>query len=316
MEYRTLQSTSLNVSVLGFGASPLGNEFRKIDPEDGQRAVDAAIDHGINYFDVAPYYGRTLAEKRLGKFLDGKRNQVVLATKACRYGEEHPDGFDFSAERTVRSVEKSLRRLRTDVIDLLQVHDVEFGDPEVIIHETLPALHRLKKQGKIRHVGITGYPLQILKSIASTAEVDTILSYCHYNLMDTTMDQVLTPFARKQGIGLINASPLHMGMLTTSGAPDWHPAPQEVEEAAQKATACCAEHGIDISALALQFALDYDEVASTLVGMSSPRSVKRNVQAVGRKPDPDLLAAVQEIIEPVANRSWPSGRPEYQDDAF
>jgi L-galactose dehydrogenase len=317
MEYRSLADTSLDVSVLGFGASPLGNEFREIDPADGQQAVNNAIDHGVNYFDVAPYYGRTLAEERLGKFLDGKRDEVILATKACRYGKELPDGFDFSAERTVRSVEESLHRLRTDVIDVLQVHDVEFGDADKIIGETLPALHQLKKQGKIRYVGITGYPLQILKKIASEAEVDTILSYCHYDLMDTTMDRVLTPFAREQGIGLINASPLHMGMLTDRGAPDWHPAPPEVEEVAQEVAECCADYGTNVSALAMQFALDYDGVATTLVGMSSPRSVERNVQALnGGKPDPELLAEVQQIVAPVADRSWPSGLPENQDDAL
>ena len=316
MQYRPLGRTSLNVSVLGFGASPLGNEFREIDPAEGRRAVDAAIDHGINYFDVAPYYGRTLAETRLGEYLEGKRDQVILATKVGRYGKALPDGFDFSAERTVRSVEESLRRLRTDVIDILQVHDVEFGDADVIISETLPAMHRLKEEGKIRYVGITGYPLQILKQIATSAEVDTLLSYCRYNLMDTAMDRVLTPFARERGIGLINASPLHMGMLTSRGAPDWHPAPPDVGEAAQRAADYCAERGVDLAALAMQLALDYDVVATTLVGMSSRRSVERNVKAVGQKPDAELLADVQAILAPVADRTWPSGLPENQDDAL
>ena len=314
MQYRPLGSTSLNVSILGFGVLPLGNEFREVDPTEGRRAVDAAIDHGINYFDVAPYYGRTLAETRLGEYLEGKRDQVILATKVGRYSKAPPDGFDFSAEHTVRSVEESLRRLRTDVLDVVQVHDVEFGDRDVILGETLPALYRLKEQGRIRYVGITGYPLQILKQIAAEAEVDTLLSYCRYNLMDTAMDRVLTSFARQRGIGLINASPLHMGMLTNRGAPAWHPAPPDVGEAAQEVVAYCAERGVDLAALALQFALDYDGVATTLVGMSSRRSVERNVKAVGQKPDVRLLADVQAILASVADRTWPSGLPENQDD--
>ena len=136
MDYRLLGQTGLRVSVLGFGAAPLGNEYHAIDPAAAQRAVEVAIDRGINYFDVAPYYGRTLAEERLGAYLEGQRDQVVLATKVGRFDKDLPDGFDFSAERTVRSVEESLRRLRTDVIDVIKVHDVEFGDVDPRTGET------------------------------------------------------------------------------------------------------------------------------------------------------------------------------------
>jgi len=310
MQYRQLGKTSLQVSVLGFGASPLGDEFGAIDPRDGQRAVDAAIDHGITYFDVAPYYGRTLAETRLGTFLKGKRHQIILATKAGRYDRHLPDGFDFSAEGITRSVEGSLRRLQTDVIDVFQAHDVEFGKREVILHETLPALHRLKEQGKIRYTGITGYPLGFLKSMAEASDVDVVLSYCHYTLLDTTLDAVLRPLARARGIGLINASPLHMGMLTQAGAPPWHPAPRAVQKKTRSAAQWCADRGVDLAALALQFALDYEHAATTLVGMRRPEEVIRNVQAVGTPPDSGLLAAVRTILRPVLDRSWPSGLPE------
>lgn len=313
MDYRPLGRTGLDVSVLGLGASPLGDEFGAIDPGAGQRAVDAAIDHGITYVDVAPYYGRTLAEERLGEALVGKRERVVLATKVGRYGKSLPDGFDFSAERTVRSVEESLQRLRTDVIDVIQVHDVEFVDPVVVIDQTLPALYRLREEGKVRFVGITGYPLGALKKIASAVEVDTVLSYCRYNLMDTALDRVLRPFTEARGIGLINASPLHMGLLTAGGPPDWHPAPDAVVAAAREVAAVCAAHGTDVSALALQFALDYSGVATTLVGMGSARTVEQNVRAVGTPPDPGLLAEVRRIVAPVAGRTWPSGLPANQD---
>ncbi|MEM6644960.1 MAG: aldo/keto reductase [Bacteroidota bacterium] len=315
MQYRTLGQTGLEVSILGFGASPLGNEFREIDPAEGQRAVDAALDAGINYFDVAPYYGRTLAEERLGTFLDGKRDRVFLATKVARYGKALPDGFDFSAERMVQSVEASLRRLRTDVIDVIQVHDVEFGDPDVIINETLPALERLRQAGKVRFIGVTGYPLQILRALADQAPVDAILSYCHYNLLDTRMDAVLTPFAQASGVGLISASPLHMGMLTQRGAPAWHPAPEAVKVASETAAAWCAERGLDLATLAMQFALAHEAVATTLVGMSSTRSVARNVAALEAPMDETAMAAVRELLAPVADVTWPSGLPQNQDDA-
>src|SRR5580698_3098019 len=109
MEYRSLGTTDINVSMIGFGASPLGDVFRTIDPNEGVRAVHFAIDSGINFFDVSPYYGLTLAEKRLGEALSGYREKVVLATKCGRYGE---NVFDYSAKQVSVGVEESLQRLK------------------------------------------------------------------------------------------------------------------------------------------------------------------------------------------------------------
>jgi L-galactose dehydrogenase len=309
MIYRTLGKTGLEVSILGFGASPLGNEFGTVDPDEGKRAVHLAIERGINYFDVAPYYGRTLAEERLGAALLGRRHKVILATKMGRYGAHD---FDFSAARVIKSVEESLQRLQTDHIDVYQIHDIEYGRKEQIVGETLPAMYRLKEQGKVRFVGITGYPVGILADVAE-AGVDTILSYCRYNLMDTSMDEVLAPVAERKGIGLINASPLHMRVLTGRGAPDWHPAPKRVIRAGEEAAALCHSQGVDISDLAMQFVLGYPHAATTLVGMSKVRSVERNLKSVGKQADPDLLAQVLAIIKPVANTVWMEGRPENDD---
>jgi L-galactose dehydrogenase len=310
MIYRVLGNTGLKVSIIGFGAASLGHEYGLIDPDEGNRAVHYAIERGINYFDVAPFYGRTLAETRLGEALVGFRDKVILATKVGRYGI---DDFDFSAKRVFESVEGSLGRLKTDYIDVFQVHDIEFGDKAQIIHETLPAMHKLKQEGKVRFVGITSYPLGVLKDVAEAAEVDTILSYCRYNLMDTTMDDVLTPVAKRKGIGLINASPLHMRVLTEKGAPDWHPAPKRVLEVGQKVARFCRGRGADVADLAMQFALQHDYVATTLVGMSKVSHVDHNVTSVGVAPYADILAEVQEMIEPVVNTVWIEGRPENQD---
>ena len=313
MIYKTLGKTGLKVSIIGFGASPLGAEFGQIVPEEGERAVEYAIDHGINYFDVSPYYGRTLAEKRLGEFLKGKRDKIILATKVGRYGISLPGGFDFSAQRVIKSVEESLQRLKTDYIDVFQIHDIEFGKRKQIIEETLPVMFKLKRQGKVRFVGITGYPLSPLKEIVETQEIDTVLSYCRYNLLDTTMDDILIPAVKKKSVGLINASPLHMRALTEKGAPDWHPAPKKVLQGVKKAAQFCREKGINISDLSLQFAFSHKYVAVTLVGMSKVRHVKANLNNVGVKPDPDLLKKVREIIKPVANIYWEEGLPENYD---
>jgi L-galactose dehydrogenase len=310
MIYGVLGNTGLKVSIVGFGAASLGHEYGQIDSDEGNRAVHYAIERGINYFDVAPFYGRTLAETRLGEALVGHRDKVILASKVGRYDV---DEFDFSAKRIITSVEESLDRLKTDYIDVFQAHDIEFVDKEQIINETLPAMNMLKQQGKVRFVGITGYPLHVLKDVAEASEVDTILSYCRYNLMDSTMDDVLTPAARRKGIGLINASPLHMRVLTEKGAPDWHPAPRRVLEVGRQVARYCRSRGVDIADLAMQYALGHDYVATTLVGMSRVKHVDSNVKSVGVAPDPGILAEVLHMIEPVANVVWIEGRPENQD---
>ncbi len=312
--YRRLGRTDLHVSRLGFGASPLGDVFGPADPEEGKRAVGLAIDSGINFFDVAPYYGRTLAEERLGQTLAGRRHEILLASKCGRYGR---DEFDFSAQRTALSIEESLERLKTDYLDLFQVHDVEFADVQQIIHETLPAMRKIQQQGKARYIGITGYSLKTLVRIAQAVPVDTILSYCRYNLMIQDMDDILTPFAKERGIGLINASPLHMGVLTGGGPPAWHPAPLQVLDAGSKAAEYCRQRGADLSTIALRFSLDHPYVSSTLVGMSNRQQVKANLRVLeeqgGSNGDHELLAGIRAILAPVSGRTWPSGRVENYD---
>jgi L-galactose dehydrogenase len=307
MQYRKIGKTNLEGSILGFGASPLGNEFGSIDAAEGERAVHLAVDHGINYFDVAPYYGRTLAETRLGKALEGRREKVILATKCCRYDV---DGFDFSARRVKSDIEGSLQRLRTDYVDLFQIHDIEFGDRRQIIEETIPAAREVQRSGKARHVGITAFPPKMLREVASQAPVDAILSYARYNLMVTDLDDVLRPFCEEQGIGLINASPLHMRILTAEGAPEWHPAPEAVKQAGRQVAAACQESGFDVADVALRFCLGYPHVASTLVGMSKQRHVEQNLRAMDLEIPPGLLDKIQALIEPVKNKVWVIGRPE------
>ena len=157
MIYRDLGGTGEKVSTLAFGCASLGNVFGEADEVECERAVHAAIDGGINYFDVAPLYGFTLAETRLGRALMGKRHHVFLATKCCR------DTFsktDYSAERVRKSIEESLGRLHTDYVDLLQIHDVEFAPRDQIINEVLPAARLVQKEGKARFIGITGLPVR------------------------------------------------------------------------------------------------------------------------------------------------------------
>jgi L-galactose dehydrogenase len=268
------------------------------------------VDAGINFFDVSPYYGPTLAEERLGQTLEGNRQKVVLATKCGRYGIEE---FDFSAKRIRLELEKSLRRLRTDYVDLLQAHDIEFASFDQIVHEVIPAMRELQAEGKARYIGITGYPIGLLKRAAEKIQIDSILSYCRYNLMNTDMDAELVPFVEEREIGLINASPMMMGVLTVKEAPVWHPGSEELKDAGRRAAMVAAQHGANISTLALQFAIARTTVASTLVGMATAEQVKENLRSIETKLDSVLLSNIRAAIGNGFPKTWMTGLPENAD---
>lgn len=307
MEFRRLGKTELMVSRIGFGAASLGDVFFAIDPAEGIRAVHMAIDEGINFFDVSPYYGKTLAEERLGLALAGRRDEVILATKCGRFDV---DEFDFSAKAVRAGLEASLTRLGTECVDLLQVHDVEFGEYAQIVDETLPELRRLQSEGKIRYVGITGYPLGMLARILTASPVDSVLTYCRYNLMITDMDDLLTPVAQQHGVGLINASALNMGILTARGASDWHPAPDGLRAAGQRAVRYAEERGVRLSNQALRFCFDHPYVSSTLVGMSTTEHVRANMEALRDTSDREFQEELRRLFREFFNFVWPSGKPE------
>ena len=310
MEYRVLGKTGLRLSAIGFGAAPLGNEFGAIDPAEGERAVQTAIDRGINFFDTAPYYGRTMSEQRLGAALAGKRDQIVLSTKLGRYDKAE---FDFSAERVRSSIDESLGRLRTDHVDLLIAHDIEFGDREQIIEETVPAMRKLQEAGKTRFVGISGLPLKILADVAERARVDFVLSYCRYTLLNRDLDRWLTPVIERRNLGLIGASAVHMGILSKQGSPPWHPAQDEVKLAGAKVVAYCESRGINPAVAAVRFTSSHPLIASTLVGMPRRSEVEEDLEALDLHIDKEFLDAVDEIVAPVRNLIWDSGRPENND---
>ncbi len=309
MRYRELGRTGWRVSVLGYGASPLGGAFGGIDEKAGIRAVHAAIDLGINFIDVSPDIGSARAEIVLGKALrEIPRERFYLATKVGRYGTEEKD-VDFSADRVKRSVDESLRRLRVAHIDLIQCHDIEFASLNQLVEETIPALQELKRKGKVQKIGVSALPLKTFRKILERTRLDAILSYCHYCLNDITLVQ-LFPYLKAKGTGIINASPLAMGLLTEKGPPKWHPAPAEIRDACAKAVEHCKRKKANIARLALQFAVANKEIATTLVGTASPKKIKENVRWLEERLDQKLLAEVQDILAPIRNKAWPSGRTE------
>jgi L-galactose dehydrogenase len=316
MEYRYLGSTGMKVSVLSFGASSLGSVFRPVGLDECIAAVQAALEGGMNFIDVSPAYGGTLAELRLGRALEGvARDRYYLATKIGSYSEARGD-YDYSKASTERSVEHSLKRLGVEYVDLIQCHDVEFADHGQIVEETLPALLELKRQGLVKHVGITGLPLKVFKSIIDRCEpgaVETVLSFCHYELNDTSLEH-LVPYFKGKGIGIINASPTGMGLLTRRGAPEWHPASEALKTGCKKAVDHCNARGVDIVKLAVQFSCAHPDIATTLVGSANAQNIRDNIAYAEEPMDRNLLAEVMEILKPVRNHNFTRGLPEHRDE--
>lgn len=303
----------MEVSILSYGASSLGGVFRGVREEEGVRTVHETLDAGVNFIDVSPYYGATKAETLLGKALkEIDRDRYILATKVGQYDDEQ---FDFSAERVTRSVEESMGRLGVDYIDVIQCHDIEFAEVSQIVNETLPTLHKLKAQGKVGHVGITGLPLKVLRDVVRQTEpgmVETVLSFCRYALNDTALEDDLDLY-ESSGIGVINASPVGMGLLTERGAPDWHPASQTIQEGCRRAVETAKAHGIDVVELAIQFAVANERIATTLVGSASPENMRKNIEAANKPMDPEKLQLVLDALAPIHNFNYTRGHAENRD---
>lgn len=272
MQYRSLGSTGLKLSILSFGGSGYGKVYGHFDECNAVNALKYGLDSGINYIDTAPWYGQGLSESFLGKALQGvERSKYYIGTKVGRYERNIPEMFDFSAKRVSDSIHESLRRLNVDYVDILQIHDVEFAPSvEMILQETLPALDLMRKRGLCRHIGITGYPLSILKEIILKSEItiDTILSYCRLTLNDSSLIQDLG-FYESKSIGVINASPLSMGLLAPEFIQDWHPASSEIKHACFEAVKYCKQNGVDISRIALNYSTKFKPVIVTYVKLLS-----------------------------------------------
>lgn len=312
MRYTALGKTGMSLSHLGFGASSLGSVFRPTNLNDSIKAVETAIEGGINFIDVSPYYGHYKAETVLGEALKNiPRDKYFLSTKVGRYGKDGINTWDYSAQRAKESVYESMDRLHIDHIDLINVHDIEFqaalpGGLQKVVDETLPALVELRELGVVGHVGITDLQLENIKWVIDQTEpgtVESILNFCHYCLNDDKLIDFMDEFEQK-GIGVINASPLSMGLLSSRGVPVWHPAPKPLVDACARAAEFCREKGYPIERLAIQYSVSNPRIASTLFSSANPENVKRNIEWANEEPDMEMVEAVKQIIGDQQRVSW------------
>ncbi|MBR6212302.1 MAG: aldo/keto reductase [Bacteroidales bacterium] len=307
MEYRELGKTGLRVSALSFGASSLGGVFHTIKESEAIEAVHTAVDGGINFIDVSPYYGHYKAETVLGKALkDIPRDKYYLSTKVGRYGKDGVNTWDYSARRAVESVYESMERLGIDHIDLINVHDIEFADLNQVAAETLPALVELREKGIVGHVGITDLQPENLQWVIEhvpAGTVESILCFCHYCLNDDLLTEYFDWF-EERGIGIINASPLSMGLLSSRGVPPWHPADRRLVDACARAAAHCSAKGYPIEKLAVQYSVSNRRIATTLFSSANPDNVKKNIENIQTPPDPELVREVRNIIGDQLRVRW------------
>lgn len=305
---RALGRTGLQLPILGFGASSLGQEFRRVSLDEAVKSVHVALECGLNFIDTSPFYGRGMSEVLLGVALrEVPRDEYILCTKLGRYDLHH---FDFSAKRVAESVDVSLHRLATDHLDILLCHDIEFVPMQQIVDETLPALRQAQAAGKVRFIGFSGYPQKIFRFIADQAHVDCVLSYNQYTLQNTRFADETVPYLQAKGIGAMNAGPFSARLLTNAPLPKWLKEPENVKAAARQAAALCASRGIDIAKLALQFSVSNPAIATTIAGSANPENIRQWAKWIQEPLDQELLREVQAIFAPVKNLGHTEGLAE------
>ncbi len=301
---RPLGNTGLNISAISLGGAQLGQQYGPLSQQQANELVHVAIERGVTFIDTSAYYGHGASETILGEALSGGwRDRVTLGTKAGRLGRAE---FDFSPEGMRRCVEGSLQRLRTDHVEVLLAHDIEYApDKERVFDETYQVLTELKAEGKTRFIGMSCLPLALLQEAITRCQLDVVISYCHFHLQDDTLaTSGFLDLAKQRGTAVLNASPLAMGLLTDSGPPPWHPGSPRMKDAGRAAVGLINSRGGNLSTLAMQFALQRGPVPSTITGASTVAELDANISALNDPIHESLLADVLRVFEPVKNETW------------
>jgi aryl-alcohol dehydrogenase-like predicted oxidoreductase len=308
MHTRPLGSSSLDVSVVGLGGNNFGG---RLDVAATRRVVHRALDLGITLIDTADLYNDGASEECLGEALKGRRQDVVLATKfgLLLADDEHRGGA--SRRAIMQAVEASLKRLRTDWIDLYQLHRPDEATP---IEETLRALDDLVREGKVRHIGCSNMTAPQVAEAQNTAGRQGLTSFCcaqhQYSLLARGIERALMPTLAARGLGLLPYFPLASGMLTGKYRAGQIPSDARLAYSKRhserfisernwaivaKLEAFCQARGRQLIELAFAWLLAKPPVASVIAGASTPEQVEQNVQAVGWVLSAEELAEVDEI---------------------
>ncbi|WP_136587857.1 aldo/keto reductase [Microbacterium hydrothermale] len=309
---RPVGRSGLRVSAVGLGCNNFGRAGTATETLEGTRDVlDAAIEAGVTFLDTADIYGRSfgLSETLMGEALQGRRDSVVLATKFghADLAPAFPGGAKGSRAHIRRAVEDSLRRLRTDWIDLYQLHT---PDPETPIDETLDALADLVREGKVRYVGHSNFAgWQIAEADAAASGVRFVSAQNQYSLLARAAEREVLPAAQHFGLGFLPFFPLHNGLLTgkftRDGGPEgsrimrqrphlWRDAPWDALESYQ---AFCDARGISMLEATFGWFLAHPVVSSVIAGATSAEQIRSNAAAATAwSPSPEDLAELDGIL--------------------
>lgn len=314
MEYRHLGRSGLQVSVVGIGCNNFGG---RIDADQTAAVVNTALDLGINLFDTADVYGnRGMSEEYLGRALQGKRRDVIVATKFRAAMGEGPHWSGGSRRYIMDAVEDSLRRLGTDYIDLYQIHN---PDPSTPVDETLRSLDDLVRSGKVRYIGHSNFSAAQTVEAAWVAKTEHLTPFIslqnHFNLLNR-LDSELIDVCGRYGLGILPYFPLASGFLTGKYRPD-QPAPEGTRlagpmggrmlternyETLQKLESITDGSGHSMLELAMSWLAQQPQVSSVIAGATKPEQVQQNVDAVNWKMTPEELAAIDEAAPAPAPR--------------
>jgi aryl-alcohol dehydrogenase-like predicted oxidoreductase len=313
MEFRQLGGSGLKVPVLAFGTATFGggNEFFRTwgstQVEEATRLVDIALEAGVNLFDTADAYSGGLAEEILGQAIKGRRDQILLSTKATFRSEPGPNGLGSSRHHLLRACEASLRRLGTDYIDIYHLHGFDALTP---VEETLRALDDLVRAGKVRYIACSNFSgWHLMKSLAIAEKYGLprhIAHQAYYSLAGREYEWELMPLAIDQKVGLIVWSPLAQGRLTGKVRRD-QPAPQDsrvrvTSETSQSGDtetlyrivdamdAIAAETGKTLSQIALNWLLQRPTVSSIVFGARNEAQLRENLGAADWQLTPEQVS--------------------------
>jgi aryl-alcohol dehydrogenase-like predicted oxidoreductase len=302
MRTRELGRGGPDVSVVGLGTNNFGP---RIDYERAKSVVDTAIGHGITLFDTADIYGQGTSEDFIGRALEGRRDRVIIATKFGKEMDENPNDSRGSREYIRSAVEASLRRLRTDVIDVYQMHE---PDPSTPIDETLGALNELVREGKVRHIGSSNYTAKQIEEADRVAGERGLTRFFsaqnHYSLVERGIEDDVLPTCERLGIGQLPYFPLASGLLTgkytrgvaaTEGRLAGREIPEERWDRAEALQRYADERGITLLDVAIGGLLAMPAIASVIAGATMPEQVEANVRAGEWTPSADDVAALRAL---------------------
>jgi D-threo-aldose 1-dehydrogenase len=308
-ETRTIPGTSVRLPVLGFGGAPIGNLYRQVPEQEAVDAVAAAWEGGIRYFDTAPHYGLGLSERRLGAALAGQdRNSYVLSTKVGRLLRPNPaprgkdtEGFDvpdnlsrirnYSRDGVLRSIEESLRRLGTDRIDIVYIHDPDEYWTEAV-EGAAPTLSALRDEGVIGAWGAGMNQSEMLQRFVTETDIDVVMLAGRYTLLEQGAATDLLPACLEREVGVVNVGVFNSGLLSkerpaSDATYNYEPAPKELLDKANLLADICHSHGTTLPAAALKYPARHPAVTSVVLGMRTPAQVKQNLDLAGQSvPEP------------------------------